>query len=119
MLFERGQVAYGSESPLEEYCHREIENCDILVSIIGGKIGTNSTRGHYSISQAELNTATESGKQVYIFIERDVYNEYRTYSHNREAQVNLQSVNDKRIFEYITEIYDLPYSNAVMAFDIA
>jgi hypothetical protein len=117
VLFERGQVSYGKDSSPEEYCHKEIEHCDILVSIIGGKIGSTSQRGHYSISQIELKTALEHNKQVYIFVERDVYNEYRTYSANRDKDVDWQSVNDKLIFEFIAEVYSLPANNAVMAFE--
>ncbi|AMK18669.1 MULTISPECIES: DUF4062 domain-containing protein [Sphingobium] len=117
ILFERGQVPYGRDSSPEEYCHKEIENCDILISIIGGKIGTASYRGTHSISQIELKTAFEINKQVYIFIERDVFNEYRTYGANRDRDVEWQSVDDKKIFEFISEVYSLPSNNAVMPFD--
>lgn len=117
ILFERGQIAYGKDAPPEEYCHKEIENCDVLISIIGGKIGSQSNRGNYSISQVELKTALDNNKQVYIFIERDVFNEYRTYSANRDTLVNWQSVDDKKIFEFIADVYSLPANNAVMPFE--
>lgn len=117
VLFERGQVAYGVDSSPEEYCHKEIEHCDILVSIVGGKMGTTSQRGHYSISQVELKTALDHKKQVYIFVERDVFNEYRTFSANRDKAVDWQSVDNKAIFEFISELYALPSNNPIMPFD--
>ena len=32
VLHERGNVPYGKESALEEYCYREIGGCDIIVA---------------------------------------------------------------------------------------
>lgn len=46
-----------------------------------------------------------------------MFNEYRTYSANRESDVNWQSVDDRKVFEFISEVYALPSNNAVMPFD--
>ncbi|WP_278789612.1 DUF4062 domain-containing protein [Leyella stercorea] len=66
---EEGDIPYGKEEELEEYCYKEIKMCDILVCIIGNKYGSESKSEHYSITQRELKTAIEEKKQVYIFIE--------------------------------------------------
>ena len=42
VLHEEGDVAYGKESPPEAYVHREIELCDILICVIGGRYGSES-----------------------------------------------------------------------------
>ena len=42
VLHERGSIPYGSTEALEKYCYRESENCDILVSIVGGRFGSKS-----------------------------------------------------------------------------
>jgi hypothetical protein len=77
---EVGAVPYGKEDRPEEYAYREIELCDIVVSIIGGRFGTQSDQEpHYSISQNELRRALERGIQVFIFIEKNVLGEYSTY----------------------------------------
>jgi hypothetical protein len=73
VLHERGAVAYGSAEALERYCYKEIETCDILISVVGGRFGSKSDDSTYSISQTELRVALEQAKQVYIFVERDVY----------------------------------------------
>jgi hypothetical protein len=57
VLNERGNIPYGNEEKLEEYCYKEIELCDILLSIVGGRFGTGSQHAPYSISQMELKTA--------------------------------------------------------------
>lgn len=46
-----------------------------------------------------------------------MFNEYRTYNANREADVNWQSVDDRKIFELISDMYALPANNAVMPFE--
>ena len=35
VLNERGNIPYGSTEKLEDYCYKEIDQVDILVSIIG------------------------------------------------------------------------------------
>jgi hypothetical protein len=66
VLNEFGDIPYGKDDKLEEYCYKEISNIDILVSIIGGRYGSESNNNYNSISQVELRTALELNKQVYI-----------------------------------------------------
>ena len=37
---EEGDIPYGKDEALEEYCYKEIKGIDILISIIGGRYGT-------------------------------------------------------------------------------
>ena len=67
VLNERGNIPYGRDEKIEEYCYREIELADILIAIIGGRYGSGSEHQPYSISQMELKTALKLGKQVYVF----------------------------------------------------
>lgn len=62
VLHERGGVTYSKEQSPEQGCYREIESCEVLVSIIGGRFGSTSQTGPYSISQMELKTAIEQNK---------------------------------------------------------
>lgn len=117
VLNERGNVAYSKESSPEMSCYREIETCDILVSVIGGRFGSEGADGKSSVSQLELKTALDQYKQVYIFIEKDVLAEYRTYLKNKTSNINWSAVDDPRIYKFIEEVYELPNNNAVMSFD--
>lgn len=65
----------------------------------------------------ELKTAIENNKQVYIFIERDVMTEHRTYQGNKTKEVSWVSVDDKKIFDFIDEVYALQINNPVMPFE--
>ena len=103
---EEGNIPYGQEQKLETYCYKEIENVDILVSIIGGRYGSESADGSkWSISNKELKTAFNLGKQVYIFIDKSVYFEYETYLCNKgNGNIKYRFVDNKKIFEFIEEI---------------
>ena len=117
VLHERGSVPYGKQEALERYCYKEIEGCDILLSIVGGRFGSTSEDGSYSISQTELRVALEQNKQVYVFVERDVFHEYKTYEKNKDTKIKWSSVDDIRIFNFLDEIYKLKSNNPVQPFE--
>lgn len=123
ILNEKGHIAYSSVKRLEEYCYKEIENCDIVISIIGGRFGSTAheTDG-YSISQKELKTAFDKGKQVYIFIEKAVLHEYKTYEKNKEdkellKRIKFSAVDNIRIYEFLDEVFNLPVNNQYTGFE--
>lgn len=78
-------MPYGSKEKLEEYYHPEIRQVEILVSIIGGRFGSQSAHLPYSISQQELKTAYELGVQVFIFVDHTVLSEYQKYLRNKDV----------------------------------
>ena len=120
VLFERGNVPYGKDDALEDYCYREINSCDILIAIIGGKFGTQSKDGKHSITHKELKTAVDLGKQIYVFVEKSVHSEFRTYQANKEVRdFKPASVDDVKVFELIEEIYGLPVGNPVEPFELS
>lgn len=118
ILNERGNIPYGITERLEEYCYKEIELCDILVSVIGGRFGSESKEDDYSISNLELKTAIEKGRQVYIFIENAVFAEYRTYEANKDNEnISYAAVDDVRVYKFLEEIFSLSLNNQVKGFD--
>jgi Domain of unknown function (DUF4062) len=120
ILNERGSISYGSNEKLEEYAYDEVAKADIVVAIIGGRFGTEAGAGSYSISNEEIRRALSSNVQVYLFIDRAVYVEYRTYLLNMDLEgVRYQSVDNVRVFEFIREIEQAPRNNTITAFDSA
>jgi len=120
VLFERGHIPYGAEEKLEEDCYREISTCDVLVNLVGGTFGTESKDAQYSISQNELRTALDLGKQIYVFIERAVHAEYKTYLANKEVtDFKPTSVNDIRVFRFLEEVHSLSGRNPIQPFEIS
>ncbi|CAM1364782.1 conserved hypothetical protein [Tenacibaculum litoreum] len=116
---EEGDIPYGKDEALEEYCYKEIKSIDILVSIIGGRFGSESKRNTSSISQIELKTALKEGKQVYTFIDKNVLSEYETFLLNKESDIKYKYVDDKRIYKFIEEIKGLNANNNIKGFETA
>lgn len=115
---EQGNIPYGKEEKLEEYCYKEIGFVDILISIVGGKYGSSSTYSGYSISQMEINTALKLDKQVFIFIDKNVYGEYRTYLANKDnSKVKYHFVDNVKIYEHIEFLESLPKNNPIHSFE--
>lgn len=117
ILNEGGNIPYGKSNPLDIYCYDEIQNSDIVISVIGGRYGSTSSDGTSSISQKELRTALELGKQVYIFIERDVLSEFRTFKKNRDADIRWVHVDNPTIYYFIDDLFNLPVNNAIFGFE--
>ncbi|MBA6157025.1 DUF4062 domain-containing protein [Tenacibaculum sp. S7007] len=117
---EEGNIPYGKDKALEEYCYKEIKNIDILVSIIGGRYGSESKREKSSISQIELRTALKEEKQVYIFIEKNVLSEYETYLLNKENEKTIYKyVDNLKIYKFIEEVKNLNANNNIKSFETA
>jgi hypothetical protein len=118
ILNELGNIPYGKEEGLEEYCYKEIGGIDILVSVIGGRFGSTSNHGEKSISQMELNTAIGLNKQVYIFIDRNVHQEYQFYLQNKNTkEVKYKYADNVKIYEFIEFVESLPNNNTIYGFE--
>lgn len=118
---DQGQIPYGKELALEEYCYKEIANIDILVSIIGSRFGSESvSHPKRSISQTELITALKNNKQVYIFIDKNVSSEFETYLVNKDLDgFKPRHATNIEIYKFIEEIKSLSSNNQISTFDTA
>ena len=114
---EDGKIPYGKDEPLEDYCYKEIQSVDILISIIGGRFGTEAKTIDSSISQQELKTALKEGKQIYMFVDKNVAAEYETYLLNKNKDLSYRFVNDVRIYKFIEEVKSLPFNNNIKEFE--
>ncbi|MDR0995177.1 MAG: DUF4062 domain-containing protein, partial [Tannerella sp.] len=114
VLCEEGSVTY--EREVEDSCYDEVQNCPVLISIIGRRWGTPSVHDrNISISQGEFNAAMAKKKKVYVFIKPDVFYEYKTYSKNRDnPRYTPCSVDDIRTFSFIEDIYNSKDENVVI-----
>lgn len=121
---EMGDIPYGKDDSLQTYCYREVGNVDIFISILGGRYGSkaisNEPSQEYSVSQMELKTALDEGKQVFVFIEKDVLTEYETYLANKgNNDVKYRYVDNINIYKFIEEIKLLPNNNNIKGFESA
>jgi len=123
---EEGDIPYGKDEELQNYCYKEINNIDILVSIIGSRYGSPAVKEdkdkgkNYSVTQKEIQKAIELNKQVFIFIDKRVYTEYETYLLNKgNENVRYKYVDNVNIYKFIEEIQGLTHNNNIKAFESA
>lgn len=118
VLFERGTIAYEAQAPLDHSAYREVESCQLLVLIIGGRYGSESRRtAGFSITMDEYRTAIESGIPAYAFIESSVRTEYRTYLENRGVRdVRYAHVESIEVFEFLQYISSQARNNFMFSF---
>ena len=116
---ETGEIAYGKDEKPEKYAYREVELCDVIVCIIGGRFGSTAHGGDgSSITQNELKHALSRGIQVFIFVEKGVNAEYETFKLNRENfEIKYSHVDNTKIYEFLDEIYKLPRNNPIFSFE--
>ena len=115
---ESGAISYGKNEAPESYAYQEVELADVLVTIIGGRFGTESQQeSGYSITQNEIRRALDRNVQVFIFIEQGVYSEFSTYKLNKDTKdIKYQFVNDVRVYEFIEKLQNLPRNNPIATF---
>lgn len=121
---EKGDIPYGKDEALQAYCYKEIANIDVLVSIIGSRYGSagiiKEKEQEYSVSQLELKTALKEDKQVFVFIDKNVFTEYETYILNKNNEnVIYKYVDNVNIYKFIEEIKALPHNNNIKGFETA
>lgn len=115
--YEVGGVSYSAKAPLEESAYHEIAFCDIIVCVIGGRYGTDSSTREGSITQNELKEALARGVQVYAFVEQNVLTEHETYKLNKGSpETQYRYVDNVKVFEFIEKIYALPQNNPIIPF---
>jgi hypothetical protein len=114
---ESGAIPYAREAPLEEAAYSEFALCDIIVCIIGGRFGSESSTREGSITQNELEEALKKGVQVYVFVEQNVHAEFSTYQLNKESKnISYRYVDNVAIHEFLEKIYSLPQNNPITPF---
>lgn len=118
---ETGVIAYGKDERPEAGAYREVDLCDVLVAIIGGRYGAESrVNPGSSITQSEVRRALANGVQVFIFIEKNVLGEYLTYEMNKDvAGLRYRHVDNIKVFEFIDHLLSLPQNNAYAPFETA
>lgn len=127
ILSEKGDVFYHPDMHTQESCIQEMDNCQILVLIIGGRFG-----GHYvadrkkSVVNAEYLAARECGISVFCFVKSEVLEDHRLYEKNKGDEelikkIEFPSIEHKEyasdIFEFINEVRNSPVNNGLFAFN--
>lgn len=117
VMHDRGGVTYTQSETLENSCYNELQNCDIVVCIIGNKYGTKSQDSDLSITMTELMSAIKARKKIYIYILKEVYFENRTYLLNKDKDFIPASVDNLKIHQFIAEIKENVKNHPIESFE--
>jgi hypothetical protein len=114
ILFESDDVFFNPNIKLDKSCYREVENCHMMLLIVGGRYGSLASEqkdkyeeNYISITQNEYETARKKGIPVMVFVEQSVYTEYKTYLANKKTipdNFNYAFVDDIRVFHFISKL---------------
>lgn len=114
ILFESDEVFFNPNLKLDESCYKEVETCHMMLLIVGGRYGSLATEikekyeeEYISITNKEYKTAKKRGLPVMVFVEQNVYAEYKTYMANKAklpSDFKFAFVDDVRIFEFISTL---------------
>ena len=122
VLSEQGGVYYDPDLDVQDACLADVPSCQMLVLIIGGRYGTQYQDTQKSVTNAEYDRAVQARIPVFALVEQSVHEEYHVYIANKdnpnvdENSITYPSVDDTRIFEFITEVQTQAGNNALIPF---
>lgn len=131
VMSDQSDVIYDPRIHTHSSCLREVENCDLVVLIVGSRFGgvvvpkaleaidfeqlkaisrsdkTAEFRPNISITQAEVLQAIQIGLPVFAFIDVGVMRDHLTYEKNKKkpiiSQIDFSSIDKSETAPYIFE----------------
>ena len=121
VMNENADIPYTQRQELEHDCYGEILTCDVLVCIIGNSFGTQSSSNELSVTMNELAQAIKNRKLIYVFIEKSVFYENKTYRKNAGLKGFVPAaVDDIKVHQFIkTLIEKVGREKYIQPFDTA
>lgn len=130
VLFEKGDISFHPDVPLDESCYREAASADIFVLIIGGRYGSTSSESakkkkekfeiYESITKKEFESAQAEDVPTFILLDSAVSAEYQTYLRNRDNKsVVYAHVDSEGVFGLLDAVFERSRNNPVFNFDRA
>ncbi len=122
VLSERGGVYYDPDLDVQDACLADVPSCQMFVLIIGGRYGTQYRDTQKSVTNAEYSTAVDTKIPIFALVEQSVYEEHKVYIANKDNpeapgnKIAYPSVDDTRIFEFVSEVQSQVINNALVPF---
>lgn len=135
IMSEYSEVLYDPRRHTHDSCVKEIASADILVLIIGSRLGGEALpsakalidfdalaedwstsklsefKDKLSITQLEVLKAIESGIPVYSFVEQGVYRDHLFYEKNKKKQEIISSIDFPSISKAESAVYIFEFIN--------
>lgn len=107
-------VSLGKHS--HQACLDQVDNCDYLILLIGGRHGGVFVGSENSITNEEYRRALKKHKPILTFVKRDVDTARRLYKRNPAANFK-DVVDDTRVFDFIDLVTSQSENNWIKLFD--
>lgn len=118
VLSEQFGVLYEHGKSAQQSCLDEINKCDMYILIIGTQYGNIFPNDTVSITHREYREALRANLPIFAFVDVYVLNEYETYCNNKDnPQVRYAYVQQKEVFEFISEVKTRATDNALISFN--
>lgn len=112
ILFESDEIFFNPNTAIDVSCYNEIKHCHMMILIVGGRYGTKASEQieeyeekYISITQREYETACQRNIPVMVFVEQNVYSEYKTYLANTDNDtIKYTHVDNVRVFQFISKL---------------
>jgi hypothetical protein len=132
VLFESGDIAFRHDKPLDDSCYKEVDNCHMLVLIVGNRYGSAVTgeqkpssedkekayKLYNSITRKEHEIARKRDIPIFIFVDKNVLAEHETYKQNRDnTSIKYAYVDSVNVFRLLDEILAQGRNNFIRGFE--
>jgi len=107
-------VSLGKHS--HEACLDQVDNCDYLILLIGGRHGGTFVGSEKSITNEEYRRALKKRKPIITFVKREVELARRMYKKNPKGDFS-GVVDDVRVFDFIDLVTSQSENNWIKMFD--
>jgi hypothetical protein len=124
VLSERGEIFYHPDLHTHESCIRELDNCHLLILIIGGRFGGEYKVDKKSITNAEYLAARKLNIPVFTFVKREVFEDHRVFGRNSDKKdIVYPSIEkqeySRQIFDFINDVRLSDTNNGFFPFEYA
>jgi hypothetical protein len=128
VLSDRGDVFYHPDLHTHEACVFEVQNCHLLVLVIGGRFGGSyALEKTKSITNAEFAAAKAKNIPVFCFVKQDVLDNHNLWQRNKDQpfsdKINYPAIDKQEhssdIFKFIDEVRHSVVNNGLFGFRLA
>ena len=122
VLSEEGSIFFDPQIEVKQAAIAEVPNCQLFILVIGGRFGSEIKDTGRSVTNEEYHEAVRLKIPVFALVEQGSHSDFSVYVANRgredinTSQINYPSVDDHRIFEFISEVRGNAINNALVPF---
>ena len=118
IMSDYGEVGYMGGDSAVEACYRDVQQCQIMILIIGQRYGGQSDRFGTSVTEMEWEKAIDSVPHIITLVDQDVLKYKEVYEDNKmQNNIKFSSMdNPMATFAFINKVMASKYKNGIIPF---